>query len=76
MCAKCEGLGLVFHVERGWDWYGTGGFATESVVESYCDCEAGDRQREEAETAARVARELREREDALCRALGFEPIPF
>jgi hypothetical protein len=76
MCDKCEGLGLVFHVERGWDWYGTGGYDTEHVVETYCDCEAGDWQREEARVAIRVARELREQQDAVCRALGFEPIPF
>jgi hypothetical protein len=46
------------------------------VVEAYCDCEAGGWQREEAKAAIRVVRELREQQDAVCRALGFESIPF
>jgi hypothetical protein len=76
MCEKCEGLGLVFEVEKTEDWYGVGVYWSEGVRESYCDCEAGDWQREQTEVALRVARELREQEDAVCRALGFESIPF
>jgi hypothetical protein len=76
MCDKCEGLGLVFNVERGWDWYGTGGYDTENVVEAYCDCEAGDWQKVES-LEAEVSRDR----EYLARQLeavnaGEEFIPF
>jgi len=76
MCAKCEGLGLVFWVVETEDWSPNGVSWGECIHEKYCDCPAGDWQREETEMSLRVARELREQEEAVQRAMGIEPIPF
>jgi hypothetical protein len=34
MCDKCDGRGIVYDVVPGYDWYGTGGFDYEAVVET------------------------------------------
>jgi hypothetical protein len=76
MCDKCDGRGIVYDVVPGYDWYGTGGFDYEAVVETNCDCEAGDAERlRDAEDAARRQREWETARGA-AEARGEEFIPF
>lgn len=76
MCEKCDGVGIVYDLVPGHDWYGTGGFDYEAVVESLCDCEAGEaeRLRGERETARRQLEWETARDGAAAR--GEEFIPF
>ena len=76
MCEKCDGRGIVYDLVPGYDWYGTGGFDYEAVVETVCDCPAGDAERERArEQTMRWQREWEQARDE-AEAAGVEFIPF
>ena len=72
-CDTCGGRGMIFTMISGYDWYEGGGFPTEAVEESYCNCKAGDERR--AEVDAHMARWRADR-DAEAARLGADAIPF
>ena len=76
MCEKCDGRGVVFDLVPGYDWYGTGGFDYEAVVESICDCEAGEAERLRDQEDAKRRQLAWEMERDAAEAAGVEFIPF
>ncbi len=76
MCDKCDGRGIVYDLVPGYDWYGAGGFDYEAVVETLCDCEAGEAERLRDQEDARRRQLAWEAERDEAEAAGVEFIPF